>query len=74
MIPFDGWAIEQSVSRAFRLHEPWAGGETGSLFPRIYAQPRQRRNNAERYPILFFANRGEEKIVQIRVEQRKSNG
>ena len=23
---------------------------------------------------LFFANRGEEKIVQIRMEQRKSNG
>jgi hypothetical protein len=74
MIAFDGWATGQSVSRAPRLHEPSAGGEPGGLVPRIQAEPRQRRDNAERYSTLFFANRGEKKIVQIRMKQGKSSG
>ena len=32
------------------------GGEPGGLVPRIQAEPRQRRDNAERYSILFFAD------------------
>ena len=41
-------------------------GEPGRLSPRVYAEPLQRRNIAERYSILFFANQGKEKIVQLK--------
>jgi hypothetical protein len=45
--------------------------EARGLLPRIYVQSRQRRNDAERHTILLLANRGEEKFVKLRMNERK---
>ena len=46
----------------------------GGLFPRVYVKSRQRRNYIERHAVLLISDRGKEKVVQIRMEQRKSSG
>jgi hypothetical protein len=50
-------------------------GEPGRLFPRVYAEPLQRRNIAERYSI-FCSSPTEAKRISFssRMEQGKSSG
>jgi len=56
-----------STARAF--------GDTASrgLLPRVYTKSRQRRTNVERHSVSLISDRGKEKVVQIRMGQRKSN-
>jgi hypothetical protein len=49
-------------------------GKPSRLLPEVYAKSRQRRNDAEWHSLLFITDRGEEEVIQIRMEQRKSTG
>jgi hypothetical protein len=45
----------------------------GGLLPRVYIKSGQRRNDVERHAVLLISDGSKEKVVQIRMKQRKSS-
>jgi hypothetical protein len=71
MTAVDGSAIKQLARKRLGRRRPRRRGVTGQPLPRDLRKSLKQRSTLLH---LFFANRGEEKIVQIRMEQRKSTG